>query len=185
MTEEHRIQNEIMAACSEYAILFRVNVVRGQSRDGRYISSGVPAGYSDLSGVRFSDGKAVFIEVKKPTGRVSKEQKNFLHQMQKAGAVAGVCRSAEEAVELLRCSEMESVYRVVSDRVEEIEALVQHHSRAIEKYCESDDSQLKEMVRHFTETNADMEKEKQQLLDFLCRSRKDGNEIGKSKKQHE
>ena len=101
VTEEHRIQNEVMAVCSEYAILFRVNVVRGQSRDGRYISSGVPAGYSDLSGVRFSDGRAVFIEVKTPTGRVSKEQKNFLHQMQKAGAIAGVCRSAEEAVELI------------------------------------------------------------------------------------
>lgn len=105
VTEEHRIQNEIMAACSEYAILFRVNVVRGQSRDGRYISSGVPAGYSDLSGVRFPDGRAVFIEVKTPTGRVSKEQKNFLHQMQKAGAIAGVCRSAADAIKLLEVTE--------------------------------------------------------------------------------
>lgn len=70
--------------------------------DGRWFHSGVPPGFSDLFGVRKSDGKAVFIEVKTPKGRVSKKQKNFLEQMQKAGAIAGVCRSAEEAVNLVK-----------------------------------------------------------------------------------
>ena len=44
----------------------------------------------------------VFIEVKTPKGRPTKEQKHFLEQMRDAGAVAGICRSAEEAVGLVK-----------------------------------------------------------------------------------
>jgi hypothetical protein len=51
--------------------------------------------------VRRRDGRAVFIEVKKPGGRVSPEQKNFIKVMQSLGAIAGVCYSAEEAVRLV------------------------------------------------------------------------------------
>lgn len=102
MTEEHRIQNEIRAAVSEFCIIFRMNVGKGYTMDGRWFNSGVPAGFSDLFGVRKSDGRAVFIEVKTPKGRPTKEQKHFLEQMRAAGAIAGVCRSAEEAVGLVK-----------------------------------------------------------------------------------
>lgn len=101
MTEEHRIQNEIRAAVSEYCIIFRVNVGKGRTVDGRFFSSGVPPGFSDLFGVRKSDGRAVLIEVKTPEGRVSKDQKHFIETMKNAGAIAGICRSAEEAVKLV------------------------------------------------------------------------------------
>lgn len=101
MTEEHRIQNEIRAALSPYAAVFRVNVGTGLTVDGRYFSTGVPPGFSDLFGVRKSDGKAVFIEVKTAKGRPSKEQTNFINQMQSCGAVAGICKSAEDAVKLI------------------------------------------------------------------------------------
>jgi len=101
MTEEHRIQNEIRAAVSPYCIIFRVNVGEGRTPDGRYFSTGVPKGFSDLFGVRRSDGRAVFIEVKTKSGRLSAEQKRFIEQMRKCGAVAGVCRSAEDAVNLI------------------------------------------------------------------------------------
>lgn len=101
MTEEHKIQNEIRVALSEFCVIFRVNVGNGYTTDGRCFSTGVPAGFSDLFGVRSSDGRAVFIEVKTPKGRVSKKQKNFLEQMQKNGAIAGVCRSAADAVKLV------------------------------------------------------------------------------------
>lgn len=101
MTEEHRIQNEIRAALSPYAAVFRVNVGTGLTVDGRHFSTGVPPGFSDLFGVRKSDGKAVFIEVKTAKGRPSKEQTNFINQMQLCGAVAGICRNAEDAVKLI------------------------------------------------------------------------------------
>lgn len=102
MTEEHRIQNEIRAAVAPYCVIFRVNVASAYTKDGRFITTGVPAGFSDLFGVRISDGRAVFIEVKTPSGRSTKEQKNFISKMRSCGAIAGVCRSAEEAIILIR-----------------------------------------------------------------------------------
>lgn len=64
MTPEHRIQNEIRLALADSCILFRMNVGTGYTHDGRYFSTGVPKGFSDLFGFRKSDGRAVFIEVK-------------------------------------------------------------------------------------------------------------------------
>lgn len=101
MTEEHKIQNEIRLALADTCIMFRINVGKGYTPDGRYFDTGVPSGFSDLFGVRKSDGRAVFIEVKTPTGRPTDKQKIFLDVMRKNGAVAGVCRSAEEAKKLI------------------------------------------------------------------------------------
>ncbi len=101
MTEEHRIQNEIRLVLAEKCVIFRGNVGTGCTKDGRYFSMGLPKGFSDLFGFRKSDGKAVFIEVKTPTGRLSTEQKKFLDTMRKYGVIAGVCRSKEEALNLI------------------------------------------------------------------------------------
>ncbi len=101
MTEEHKIQNEIRLAVAPYCDIFRINVGQGYTKDGRYFSTGVPQGFSDLFGVRKSDGKAVFIEVKTPKGRATEKQYNFIQMMKLNGAIAGICRSAEEAVKLV------------------------------------------------------------------------------------
>ena len=101
MTEEHKIQNEIRLALADTCVIVRVNVFTGRTVDGRYIASGVPKGFSDLFGFRKSDGKAVFIEVKTPKGKPSKEQVKFLETMRKYGVIAGICRSAEEAINLI------------------------------------------------------------------------------------
>ena len=98
---EHQIQDEIRNAVSPYAIIFRINVGNGKTVDGRFFKTGVPSGFSDLFGVRKSDGKAVFIEVKTPKGRPTDKQINFINQMKKQGAIAGICRSAEEAINLI------------------------------------------------------------------------------------
>lgn len=102
MTEEHRIQNEIRAALAPYCVIFRVNVGAGRTEDGRYFSTGVPRGFSDLFGVRLSDGRAVFIEVKTPAGRPTKQQSNFINKMRSYGAIAGICRSAKDAITLIK-----------------------------------------------------------------------------------
>lgn len=101
MTEEHRIQNQIRLALADTCILFRMNVGTGYTQDGRYFSTGVPKGFSDLFGFRKSDGRAVFIEVKTLKGSVADQQKAFLSAMQKAGAIAGICRTAKEAMKLI------------------------------------------------------------------------------------
>lgn len=102
MTEEHRIQNEIRLALADTCVMFRINVGKGYTPDGRYFDTGVPRGFSDLFGVRKADGRAVFIEVKTAKGRPTDQQKNFLETMRKNGAIAGVCRSSEEAIQLVK-----------------------------------------------------------------------------------
>jgi len=99
--KETKIQNDIRLKCSDIAILFRINVFDGLTSTGQYVKSGVPKGYSDLSGVRKSDGKAVFIEVKKPGGAIRPEQINFIEQMQISNALAGFARSVEDARKII------------------------------------------------------------------------------------
>lgn len=101
MAIEHDIQNQIRAALADDCILFRINVGKGMTYDGRHFDTGAPKGYSDLSGHRIGDGRAVYIEVKAPGGRVRPEQKNFIEQMRSTGAIAGICHSAEEALDLI------------------------------------------------------------------------------------
>ena len=117
MTEEHRIQNKIRSE-TPGCVLFRANA--GEFWQGTPIYSkeyrqtvlinlrrveGLPEGFSDLFGVRLNDGKAVFIEVKAPNGKASPEQKNFLRKMRAYGAVAGICRSVVDAINLLKDKE--------------------------------------------------------------------------------
>ena len=97
MTEEHSIQNGIRLALADTCVIFRGNVGRVKTPDGRYFDTGLPKGFSDLFGFRKSDSKAVFIEVKTPKGTVSKEQKKFIKTMKSYGAIAGVCRNPQEA----------------------------------------------------------------------------------------
>lgn len=102
MTAEHKIQNEIRTALAYSCIIFRMNVGTGYTADGRYFNTGVPKGFPDLFGFRKSDGRAVFIEVKTPKGKPSAKQVKFLETMRKNGAIAGICRSAEDAVKLIQ-----------------------------------------------------------------------------------
>lgn len=101
MTEEHIIQNKIRAALSPYAIIFRGNVGSGVTYDGRHFDTGLPKGFSDLFGHRISDGRAIYIEVKTPEGRLRPEQKKFVERMKASGAIAGVCRNPEDALALI------------------------------------------------------------------------------------
>lgn len=101
MTEEHAIQNKIRIALSDTCIIFRINVGTGYTHDGRYFTTGVPPGFSDLFGFRKSDGKAIFIEVKTQKGKPTQKQRNFIQQMQLSGAIADICRSDQDALNLI------------------------------------------------------------------------------------
>ena len=110
---EHDIQDAIRIALSKYGLCFRTNA--GEFWQGKKIFSaahrqdvltdirrvaGLPKGFSDL--VFFGeDGRAGFIEVKAPGGRVRPEQVKFLTIMQEMGYPAGVAHSVDEAKEIL------------------------------------------------------------------------------------
>ena len=100
MNAETVLQNKIRVALSDIAVTFRINVGTFKAGD-RFISTGVPKGFSDLFGFRRSDGKAFFIEVKTAKGRPTKEQKEFIDRMQECGAIAGIARTIDEAREIL------------------------------------------------------------------------------------
>lgn len=99
--KEIDIQNSIRLELSNSCIVFRANVGTFSTADGRMISTGLPKGFSDLFGFRISDGKAFFIEVKTPNGKVRPEQDNFIKQMRQHGALAAVCRSVDDALTLI------------------------------------------------------------------------------------
>lgn len=103
----------ILLKCSRGASrLFRNNVGAYQDKDGRWIRYGVAGkGGSDLIGWRsitigpehLGRKVAIFcaIEVKGAGGRPSKEQLQFIEQVRKAGGIAGIARSEDEALEHL------------------------------------------------------------------------------------
>lgn len=108
------IQSRIRLATAEHALLFRTNA--GEFWQGKRVYSkefgqpvlinlkkidGLPKGYSDLSGVRKSDGRAVFIECKAQTGIVSPEQHRFIEAMRSVHALAGIARSPDDALKIL------------------------------------------------------------------------------------
>ena len=101
MTPEHIIQNHIREALSPYAIIFRANVGKVKTPDGRYFDTGLPTGFPDLFGFRKSDGKMIFIEVKTPTGIVTHSQRRFINAVNKFPVIVGVCRSVDDALRLI------------------------------------------------------------------------------------
>ena len=97
MTETD-IQTEIRVELSKCGCFVqRTNSATLYTKDGRPVHVGIP-GQSDLCGHRFGDGRAFYIEVKKPGEKPRENQERFLRQMRDSGALAGVAHSAEEAV---------------------------------------------------------------------------------------
>lgn len=106
---EHDLMNNIMLTVSSAGHkIFRTNVGKVKLSDGRWFDTGLPKGYSDLSGCRGDDGKAIYIEVKTQTGKPSEQQCYFLLAMLESGANAGIARSTNDA---LRICDMTEEYR--------------------------------------------------------------------------
>ena len=88
----------VMIALSEDGhAVFRANVGLFFTRDGRPVTTGLPAGFSDLFGNRAGDARAFYLEVKTATGRASPQHLAFLAAMRARGAIAEVVRSVEDA----------------------------------------------------------------------------------------
>lgn len=124
---EHDIQNQIRIAISQKNLgtSFRTNV--GQAYTGEKIiknadrsikiinprpfNTGLPKGFSDLliitpiiitsEMVGQQLARAGFLEIKTKTGRPTKDQLNFIDQMQSLGARAGIARSVEDVIKIL------------------------------------------------------------------------------------
>lgn len=96
---ETLIQNAIRVALSKRGIVLRLNNGVFYTESGQRIASGLPPGTSDL--LFIGEGRAAFIEVKTPTGRVSPAQQHFIDVVRSHGVRAGVARSVNEAIKII------------------------------------------------------------------------------------
>lgn len=102
MKSEHQTQSEILVALSAHQCTpFRINVGTGRTKDGRYFSTGIKPGYFDISGFRWSDGKAFFIEVKTKTGRPRPAQIQFHKMLTSHSIIHGIARSVDDALKII------------------------------------------------------------------------------------
>lgn len=101
--KEQNIQKLILVAASSLgATLHRNNIGSYKTQEGYRISYGVGGpGGSDLIGWTH-DGIFLAIEVKTKTGRASDKQLNFIDQVKKSGGRAGIARSADDAIKIIR-----------------------------------------------------------------------------------
>jgi hypothetical protein len=112
---ETALQREIMLALSEAGCtVWRNNTGAAHNgrvihksgstvtlADSRMITYGLCVGSADLIGIR-PDGRFIAIEVKTPKGRVTSEQERFIFHIQLMGGIAGVARSVDDALTLIR-----------------------------------------------------------------------------------
>jgi hypothetical protein len=80
-------------------------------RTGRLVTFGLARGSADLIGWRtitvtpemVGQQLAVFtsIEIKTPSGRITPQQRNWLHAVRTAGGIAGVARSVGDALQIV------------------------------------------------------------------------------------
>lgn len=109
LTSESEILKRVMLAVSKKCCrIFRNNVGLFKTIDGRTVKTGLCKGSSDLIGwteititkdmVGAKIAAFTAIETKTKTGRLTKEQRNFLRVVEEAGGVGIVARSGDDAL---------------------------------------------------------------------------------------
>lgn len=104
---EKDIQKAILQAIQlrpDVVFVGRFNRGQAVATDGygntRYTNFNTVKGFPDLHGL-LRGGRAFYIEVKRPDGRTSPDQRLFLDKALGGGAYAGVATSVEEALQIL------------------------------------------------------------------------------------
>lgn len=96
---EHSIQSKIMIALSKHhCSIFRANVGKIRTPDGRFFTTGLPNGFSDLFGFRWVDNQIFFIEVKNAEGKPREDQIRFHEMLASHHVCHGIARSPQEAL---------------------------------------------------------------------------------------
>lgn len=102
-TNEQAIQDSIrVALASAGFVVFRTNVGKVKTADGRWFDSGLPTGFPDLVGYKPDNGRIFFLEVKTTKGKRRADQVAFANGLRDKHVIYGTVRSAEEAVTIVR-----------------------------------------------------------------------------------
>lgn len=70
--------------------------------DARPVNFGLCVGSADIIGIRHADGKLIAIEVKTGKGKTTREQERFIFHVQLAGGLAGIARSIDDAINIIK-----------------------------------------------------------------------------------
>lgn len=100
---ERALQNQIILALSKAGCLAWNNDTGAvkSAKTGLWVSYGLCVGSSDIVGI-CPDGIALFCEVKTATGRASKEQRDFITACRRNGARAGIARSVDDSLRIMK-----------------------------------------------------------------------------------
>lgn len=102
MTPETALKNKVRIRLSELGYIpLRLNVGMLYDINGNAVNLGLPKGCSDILAVQPVTGRSVFIETKIHPRKPTPEQINFIHIMQRQGALAGVVYDLTELEKLL------------------------------------------------------------------------------------
>ena len=115
MNNETKLQNLILIALSKAGCLVFRNETSGAwvgkvihkdasqvtLTNARMIRFGLAVGSSDIIGIA-PCGRFLAVEVKTSKGRATKEQLRFIEAVNNAGGIAGIARSVEDALKLIR-----------------------------------------------------------------------------------
>lgn len=100
MTESELMHSVMLAVTEAGNQIFRANVGKARTFDGRWFNTGLPKGHCDLYGFR-PDGQIFYIETKLHPRKPTKEQRQFMLAMIDKGAAAGVAYTVEEALAIV------------------------------------------------------------------------------------
>ena len=97
------IQKSIIAMLTfNRCTVFRGNVGKVRTPDGRFFSTGLPNGFPDLFGWRWSDKQIFFIEVKAPKGKIRPDQLAFHQDLMHRRVIHGIARSVDDALKIVK-----------------------------------------------------------------------------------
>lgn len=100
--KEANLQKQIMMALSDAgAIVWRNNTGVLPDKRGIPVRFGLCPGSSDLIGI-CPDGRFLAIEVKTPKGKATEAQERFISAVRATGGRAGVARSVNDALDIMR-----------------------------------------------------------------------------------
>jgi len=101
--KEQALQDSIRVELAQAGyVVFRTNVGKVKTADGRWFDTGLPTGFPDLIGYKPENGRIFFIEVKTETGRRRKDQVLFAKNLRDKNVIYGVARTAEQAVAIVK-----------------------------------------------------------------------------------
>lgn len=102
MQSEHAIQSAILVAVSHHhCTIFRSNVGKVKTADGRWFDTGLPNGHPDLYGFRWSDCQVFYLEIKNAKGRPRPDQIRFHKMLTSHHIIHGLARSVDDALKII------------------------------------------------------------------------------------